>query len=210
MSNSRVGLVPMLRRNIRSAAALLAGGILLASTLTASAQQQGADQKPPEQAQGEQKPDDQKAAEQAKAEQQAQEKAIDEYKEAAEKLTSSAGAPECVWTGRRIESLLWRDDIDTARHAAVAASFFGPVKLVGVVGWVCLRRYIDLYDRFGCSSEHLKLAFRCIIQQGPIDPKAADKLASRVQNCWIAPEEATTASSQATTGTTTKDGTIPN
>ena len=111
---------------------------------------------------------------------------IDEYKEAAEKLTSSAGAPECVWTGRRIESLLWRDDIDTAR------------------------RYIDLYDRFGCSSEHLKLAFRCIIQQGPIDPKAADKLASRVHNCWIAPEEATTASSQATTGATSKDGTIPN
>jgi hypothetical protein len=176
----------MLRRNIRSAAALLAGGILLASTLTASAQQQGGEQKPPEQAQGEQRPDDQKAAEQAKAEQQAQQKAIDEYKEAAEKLTSSAGAPECVWTGRRIESLLWRDDIDTAR------------------------RYIDLYDRFGCSSEHLKLAFRCIIQQGPIDPKAADKLASRVHNCWIAPEEATTASSQATTGATTKDGTIPN
>jgi hypothetical protein len=185
MTNSRVGRVPMLRCTIQSAAALLAGGVLLASPLTASAQQSG-DQKPPEQAQGEQKPDDQKAAEQAKAEQQAQQKAIDEYKEAAEKLTSSAGAPECVWTGRRIESLLWRDDIDTAR------------------------RYIDLYDRFGCSSEHLKLAFRCIIQQGPIDPKAADKLASRVHNCWIAPEEATTASTQATTGATTKDGTIPN
>jgi len=182
---SRVGRVPMLRCTIRSAAALLAGGVLLALTLTASAQQSG-DQKPPEQAQGEQKPDDQKAAEQAKAEQQAQQRAIDEYKEAAEKLTSSAGAPECVWTGRRIESLLWRDDIDTAR------------------------RYIDLYDRFGCSSEHLKLAFRCIIQQGPIDPKAADKLASRVHNCWIAPEEATTASTQATTGATTKEGTIPN
>ena len=186
MSNSCVGLVPMLRCTIRSAAALLAGGVLLASTLTALAQQSGGDQKPPEHAQGEQKQDDQKAAEQAKAEQQAAQKAIDEYKEAAEKLTSSAGAPECVWTGRRIESLLWRDDIDTAR------------------------RYIDLYDRFGCSSEHLKLAFRCIIQQGPIDPKAADRLASRVHTCWIAPEEATTASSQATTGATTKDGTIPN
>jgi hypothetical protein len=186
MSNSYVGLVPMLRCTIRSAAALLAGGVLLASTLTALAQQSGGDQKPPEQAQGEQKQDDQKAAEQAKAEQQAAQKAIDEYKEAAEKLTSSAGAPECVWTGRRIESLLWRDDIDTAR------------------------RYIDLYDRFGCSSEHLKLAFRCIIQQGPIDPKAADRLASRVHSCWIAPEEATTASSQAPTGAITKDGTIPN
>jgi len=175
----------MLRRNIRSAAALLAGGILLASTLSASAQQQGGEQKPPDQAQGEQKPDDQKAAEQAKAEQQAQQKAIDEYKEAAQKLTSSAGAPECVWTGRRIESLLWRDDIDTAR------------------------RHIDLYDRFNCSGEHLKLAFRCVIEQGPLDPKAAGRLASRVHDCWITPEGEATASSQATVGTTIKP-TIPN
>ncbi|MGH6832370.1 MAG: beta-1-3, beta-1-6-glucan biosynthesis protein, partial [Methyloceanibacter sp.] len=113
-------------------------------------------------------------------------KAIAEYKEAWAKLTTSAGAPECVWTGRRIASLLWRDDIDTAR------------------------RYIDLYDRFNCSSEHLKLVFRCVIEQGPIDPKAADRLASRVHNCWITPEEATTASSQATVGATTKAGTIPN
>src|SRR6476619_6771068 len=186
MSNSRVGLVPMLRRNIRSAAALLAGGILLASTLTASAQQQSGEQKPPEQAQGEQRPDDQKAAEQAKAEQQAQQKAIDEYKEAAEKLTSSAGAPECVWTGRRIESLLWRDDIDTAR------------------------RYIDLYDRFGCSAEHLKLTFRCVIRQGPIDPKAADRLAARVHDCWLDPEGTPTAASRSINGTPAKSGTIPN
>ena len=117
---------------------------------------------------------DQKAAEQAKAEEQDAAKAIAEYKEAAAKLSSSAGAPECVWTGRRITSLLWRDDIDTAR------------------------RYIDLYDRFGCSSEHLKLAFRCIIEQGPIDPKAADRLASRVHDCWIAPQETTTTSNQTT------------
>src|SRR5215813_15271566 len=153
----------MLRCTIRSAAALLAGGVLLASTVTASAQQSG-----------DQKPDDQKAVEQAKADQQAQQKAIDEYKEAAEKLTSSAGAPECVWTGRRIESLLWRDDIDTAR------------------------RYIDLYDRFGCSSEHLKLAFRCLIRQGPLDPKATDRLAARVHACWMDPDGATTAASQST------------
>ncbi|MGZ8416545.1 MAG: beta-1-3, beta-1-6-glucan biosynthesis protein, partial [Methyloceanibacter sp.] len=81
---------------------------------------------------------------------------------------------------------LWRDDIDTAR------------------------RYIDLYDRFNCSSEHLKLVFRCVIEQGPIDPKAADRLASRVHACWITPEGETTASSQATVGATTKSGTIPN
>jgi len=180
----------MLRCTVRSAAALLAGGVFLLSSL-AFAQQPSGEQKPPEQAQGEQQPEgkpetDQKSAEQAKAEQQEADKAIEEYREAAAKLSSSAGAPECVWTGRRIASLLWRDDIDTAR------------------------RYIDLYDRFNCSSEHLKLVFRCVIEQGPIDPKAADRLASRVHNCWIAPEEATTASSQATVGATTKAGTIPN
>ena len=181
----------MLRCTVRSAAVLLAGGVFLLSSLVAFAQQPGGEQKPPEQAQGEQKQEgkpesDQKSAEQAKAEQQEADQAIEEYKEAAAKLSSSAGAPECVWTGRRIASLLWRDDIDTAR------------------------RYIDLYDRFNCSSEHLKLVFRCVIKQGPIDPKAADRLASRVHNCWITPEEATTASSQATGGATTKTGTIPN
>jgi hypothetical protein len=180
----------MLRRTLRPAAALLAGGVLLLSSL-AFAQQSGGEQKPPEQAQGEQKQEDksetdQKSAEQAKAEQHEAAKAKAEYDEAAAKLSSSAGAPECVWTGRRIASLLWRDDIDTAR------------------------RYIDLYDRFNCSSEHLKLVFRCVIEQGPLDPKAADRLASRVHNCWVAPEEATTASSQATVGATIKPGTIPN
>jgi len=179
----------MLRCTISPVSTLIAGCFLLLSSPAAFAQQSGGEQKPPEQVRGEQKPEDkaandQKAAEQA--EQQAAAKAIAEYKEAAAKLSSSAGAPECVWTGQRIASLLWRDDIDTAR------------------------RYIDLYDRFNCSSEHLKLVFRCVIEQGPIDPKAADRLASRVHNCWITPEGETTASSQATVGATTKAGTIPN
>jgi hypothetical protein len=179
--------LPMLRRTLR-AAVLLMGGILLLSPLAASAQDKGAEQKPPSQAQEEQKPDnkaeaDQNAAEQAKA---AERQAIQEYEEALQVLPKSSGAAECVWTGRRVASLLWRDDIDTAR------------------------RYIDLYDRFGCSSEHLKLAFRCVIRQGPIDPKAADRLASRVHSCWIAPDQPTTASTQATTDSTTKAGTIPN
>ena len=180
----------MLRCTVRSAAALLAGGVFLLSSLVAFAQQPSGEQKPPEQAQGEQqegKPGgEQTSDEKAKAEQKESDKAIAEYKEAWAKLTTSAGAPECVWTGRRIASLLWRDDIDTAR------------------------RYIDLYDRFNCSSEHLKLVFRCMIQQGPLDPKAADRLASRVHNCWIAPGEATTASSQAAVGAATRTGTIPN
>jgi hypothetical protein len=178
-------------RIISCTAGLLVGGVFLATIAAAAAQTQGGEQKPPEQAQGEQKPPEQpqgetKAAEQATAEQQAQAQAIAEYKEAAAKLSSSAGSAECVWTGRRITSLLWRDDIDTAQ------------------------RYVALYDRFGCSSEHLKLAFRCVIRQGPLDPKAADRLTSRVNGCWIAPDEPTTASSEASTGSTIRGGTIPN
>ena len=164
-------------------AALLAGGLLLASFNVASAQSQGAEQKPPEQgeqkppdqAKGEQKPEDQKSAEQH-----------EEYREAASRLSLSAGSAECVWTGRRITSLLWRDDVDTAR------------------------RYLDLYDRFGCSAEHLKLTFRCVIRQGPIDPKAADRLAARVHDCWLDPDGTTTAASRTTNGSPAKSGTIPN
>ncbi|HET9274216.1 MAG TPA: hypothetical protein VFO09_08120 [Methyloceanibacter sp.] len=186
-----VGPFPMLRCTLVPAAALVAGAILFLPAV-ALAQQPGNEEKPPEQAQqGEQKPEqgaegNQKAAEQKKAEQEAAARAIAEFKEAAAKLSQSAGAPECVWTGRRIASLLWRDDIDTAR------------------------RYIDLYDRFNCSSQHLKLVFRCVIEQGPLDPKAADRLASRVHSCWIAPQGETTAASQATEGSGAKQKTIPN
>jgi hypothetical protein len=181
---------PQMRFAFRTAATLLAGGFLLTSVIAASAQTQGSgppvqgEQKPPDQAQGEQEP-----ADQATAEQQAEARALEEieqYKQAAARLSFSAGSAECVWTGRRIVSLLWRDDVDTAR------------------------RYIDIYDRFGCSAEHLKVAFRCLIQQGPIDPKAADRLAARVQHCWIDPDGPTTAASQTTTGSTAKSGTIPN
>jgi hypothetical protein len=179
----------MLRCTNFPATALVAGGVFLLSSFAAFAQESSGEQKPPERAQGEQKQEgkpegDQEAAK--KAEQEQVDKAIKEYREAAAKLSSSAGTPECVWTGRRIASLLWRDDVDTAR------------------------RYIDLYDRFNCSAEHLKLVFRCVIEQGPLDPKAADRLASRVHDCWLAPEGETTAASQATVGATTKTGTIPN
>src|SRR6185312_11997143 len=173
-------------------AALLAGGLLLASFTVASAQSQGVEQKspeqgeqkPPDQAKGEQKPEDQKSAEQQAEERIKQE--IEEYREAAARLSLSAGSAECVWTGRRITSLLWRDDVDTAR------------------------RYLDLYDRFGCSAEHLKLTFRCVIRQGPIDPKAADRLAARVHDCWLDPEGTPTAASRSINGTPAKSGTIPN
>jgi len=163
-------------------AALFAGGFLLASILAAAAQDQGTGPESPDQVQGEQ-------TDQATAEQQAEARRIEEieqYKQAAARLSLSAGSAECVWTGRRIATLLWRDDVDTAR------------------------RYLDLYDRFGCSAEHLKLAFRCMIRQGPMDPKASDRISARVHSCWVDPAGPTTAASRTTNGSPAKTGTLPN
>jgi hypothetical protein len=167
------------------AAVLLAGAAFVhphaafAESGGAPAEKKTEEQKPPE-------GDAEKAKAQERAEQEAAAKAMEEYRAAAATLPSAAGSAECVWTGRRIASLLWRDDIDTAR------------------------RYIDLYDRFGCSPKHLKMVFRCLIQQGPIDPKAADRLNSRVHECWMAPETPTTAASRETPSSSQKGGTIPN
>jgi hypothetical protein len=89
---------------------------------------------------------------------------VDEYAEALRVLGSPAGNPECVWLGRRVVSLLWRDDLDTAF------------------------RHLDLYDRFGCPSGHIQATFRCLVLHGSsIDPKAADTLNGRVHACWINP-----------------------
>jgi hypothetical protein len=90
-------------------------------------------------------------------------KSIDEIAEAARLLTGPAGNPECVWLGRRVVSLLWRDDLDTAF------------------------RHLDLYDRFGCPSSHIQATFRCLIRQGHIDPKAQHSLNGRVHSCWLDP-----------------------
>src|ERR1700684_764325 len=89
---------------------------------------------------------------------------VDEYAEAQKALSGPAGKPECVWLGRRVVSLLWRDDLDTAF------------------------RHLDLYDRFGCPSAHIQASFRCLIQHGNnIDPKVADTLNGRVLSCWVNP-----------------------
>jgi hypothetical protein len=87
----------------------------------------------------------------------------DEFAEASRQVPGPGGNPECVWLGRRVVSLLWRDDLDTAF------------------------RHLDLYDRFGCPSPHLQQAFRCVVRQGGIDPKVPDALNSRVHACWLSP-----------------------
>ncbi len=74
---------------------------------------------------------------------------VDEFAEATRLVTGPAGNPECVWLGRRVVGLMWRDDMDTAF------------------------RHLDLYDRFGCPGPHIQAAFRCVVRQGnSIDPKS--------------------------------------
>jgi hypothetical protein len=93
-------------------------------------------------------------------------KKIDEFAEALRVLGGPAANPECVWLGRRVVNLMWRDDLDTAF------------------------RHLDLYDRFGCPGGHIQAAFRCLVRQGQIDPKALESLSARVHACWINPTEA--------------------
>lgn len=89
---------------------------------------------------------------------------VDEYAEAAQAINGPAGNPECVWLGRRVVSLMWRDDLDTAF------------------------RHLDLYDRFGCPGGHIQAAFRCLTRfGGTIDSKVPDSLTSRVHACWVNP-----------------------
>jgi len=89
---------------------------------------------------------------------------VDEFAEAQHTLAGPAGNPECVWLGRRVVGLLWRDDLDTAF------------------------RHLDLYDRFGCPGGHIQAAFRCLTRFGAqIDDKVPKSLDDRVHACWINP-----------------------
>ena len=113
-------------------------------------------------------------------------KKIDEIAEASRVLSGPAGNPECVWLGRRVVTLLWRDDMDTAF------------------------RHLDLYDRFGCPSAHIQATFRCLVRQGNIDAKAQETLNGRVHACWLNPGlEPTPASADAQPPAATSGGTSP-
>jgi hypothetical protein len=128
-------------------------GVALAAHLPAPALAQNTDAKPAE-------PAPANGQEPAKEPQK-----VDEFAEAQKALAGPAGNPECVWLGRRVVSLLWRDDLDTAF------------------------RHLDLYDRFGCPSGHIQATFRCLLlHSNNIDPKAADSLNGRVNACWINPD----------------------
>ena len=83
--------------------------------------------------------------------------------EAKRLLEGPARNPECVWLGRRVVNLVWRDDMDTAF------------------------RHLDIYDRFGCPGSHIQAAFRCLVLNGNIDLKDAESLNGRVHSCWVNP-----------------------
>jgi hypothetical protein len=108
----------------------------------------------------------------------------EEFADAARQVNGPAGNPECVWLGRRVVGLLWRDDLDTAF------------------------RHLDLYDRFGCPGPHVQATFRCVVRQGNIDTKAPESLSARVHACWLNPAvptpPTTSAANPAPAGTTTK------
>ena len=86
----------------------------------------------------------------------------DEFVEATQAINGPGGNPECVWLGRRVVRLMWRDDLDTAF------------------------RHLDLYDRFGCPGGHIQATFRCLVRQPNLDQKSGD-LSERIHRCWINP-----------------------
>jgi len=137
---------------LRTFCVLLCAAAFIGSASAALAQS-GGNAKPPE---------TKSPADTAKSAAEGQKK-IDEIAEASRVLAGPAGNPECVWLGRRVVSLLWRDDLDTAF------------------------RHLDLYDRFGCPSAHIQATFRCLVRQGNIDPKAPESLNGRVHACWLNP-----------------------
>ncbi len=136
--------------HLRFLAVAVSAAVLALSPFCASAQS-GGDQKSGEQ------------QKQSQTDQAKEAKKIDEFAEAARVLGGPAANPECVWLGRRVVNLLWRDDLDTAF------------------------RHLDLYDRFGCPGGHVQATFRCVVRQGSIDPKAPESLSARVHACWINP-----------------------
>ncbi len=116
------------------------------------------------QANNDAKPTDQKPAEPKKLSEA--EKWAAELAEAAKVLPGPAAKPECLWLGKRVINLLYRDDMDTAF------------------------RHIDIYDRFGCPGAHIQASFSCLVRQAPLDAKTPDPLDERVKNCWLNPNSA--------------------
>ncbi|MGJ4947318.1 beta-1-3, beta-1-6-glucan biosynthesis protein [Bradyrhizobium sp. HKCCYLS20291] len=111
-------------------------------------------------------PQDQKPQAANPADAKENQRKADEFGEAAQALSGGpAGNPECVWLGRRVVQLMYRDDLDTAF------------------------RHLDLYDRFGCPGGHVQASFRCLTRFiAQIDDKVPNSLNNHVHTCWINPD----------------------
>ncbi|SMX58587.1 Putative cyclic beta-1-3, beta-1-6-glucan synthesis regulatory protein, ndvD-like [Bradyrhizobium sp. ORS 285] len=111
-------------------------------------------------------PQDQKPQASSPADLKENQRKADEFTEAAQALSGGpAGNPECVWLGRRVVQLMYRDDLDTAF------------------------RHLDLYDRFGCPGGHIQASFRCLTRfVAQIDDKVPNSLNNHVHTCWINPD----------------------
>lgn len=107
--------------------------------------------------------DAQKEATEPTDQEQARQRRLNEFAEAKRIIPGPAGQPECVWFGRRVASLLWRDDLNTALQ------------------------HLQMYDRFGCPEEYLQMTFRCLLRNGNIDPKVPESLPNRIHACWVDP-----------------------
>jgi hypothetical protein len=90
---------------------------------------------------------------------------LEQIAEASRQMTGPAASFECIWNGIRVVSLLHRDDLDTAL------------------------RQLQIYDRFGCPSAHVQIAFRCYLRpSGPKDAKGeATFERERALECWVNP-----------------------
>lgn len=73
-----------------------------------------------------------------------------------------AQVAECAWTGKRVVSLLTRDD-------AMSAGDFMP-----------------FYLRFGCPEAHVGKTFGCVVRNDETAPN--DVLAERIEKCWANPD----------------------
>lgn len=160
----------LVRATMMSMLALVVG---IGSAIAQSGDLRAQDQNQPPQQQPAQ-PSKQGGANTSAADAAREQRKTDEFVEAQQAINGPAGNPECVWLGRRVVVLMWRDDLDTAF------------------------RHLDLYDRFGCPGGHVQATFRCLVKFGPIDPKVPDALSGRVHTCWINPnaQPQSTAASQ--------------
>jgi hypothetical protein len=144
--------------DLRVLAAAILAAVLAAPTASFA---QGGDAKPAEKPAAGQPATGQPAEAAKDPQKKDPQKQADEFAEAARVVIGPAGNAECVWLGRRVVGLLWRDDLDTAF------------------------RHLDLYDRFGCPGPHIQSTFRCVVRKGPIDPKAPQTLNARIHACWL-------------------------